>query len=89
MRERMLAIVHPSKLDAVRAVCEKWGLPTAVIATLVEGGSLGVRHRGEVVATVPASSLTDDAPEYNRPMQPPPMAAGPAEDPPPVWALLL
>ena len=24
-QERMLAIVHPSKLEAVRAVCEKWG----------------------------------------------------------------
>jgi phosphoribosylformylglycinamidine synthase II len=84
-QERMLAIVHPSKLGAVRAVCEKWGLQTAVIATLVEGGSLGVRHRGEVVATVPARSLTDDAPEYDRPMQPPAMDdgsdGGSAEDP--------
>ncbi|MDP9330940.1 MAG: phosphoribosylformylglycinamidine synthase subunit PurL [Actinomycetota bacterium] len=84
-QERMLAIVHPSKFDAVRAVCERWGLPTAVIATLVEGGSFGVRHRGEVVATVPARSLTDDAPEYDRPMQQPSMeadsAGGSAEDP--------
>ncbi len=25
-QERMLAIVHPSKLDEVRTVCERWGL---------------------------------------------------------------
>ena len=27
-QERMLAIVHPSKLERVRAVCAKWGLAT-------------------------------------------------------------
>src|SRR5207244_4388746 len=35
-QERMLAVVHPSKLDDVKAVCDKWGLPTAVVATLEE-----------------------------------------------------
>ena len=43
-QERMLAIVHPSKLAAVEAVCARWGLQTAVIATLVEGGELTVTH---------------------------------------------
>jgi phosphoribosylformylglycinamidine synthase subunit PurL len=66
-QERMLAIVEPSKLEAVRAVCERWGLRTAVIAVMTEGGSLTVRHAGGVVADVPARSLTDDAPEYDRP----------------------
>jgi len=68
-QERMLAIVHPSRLEAVTAVCDRWGLQTAVIATLVEGGVLTVRHRGEVVAQVPARSLTDEGPEYDRPMR--------------------
>ncbi|HTG46881.1 MAG TPA: AIR synthase-related protein, partial [Actinomycetota bacterium] len=30
-QERMLAIVHPSGLADVRAICERWGLATAVI----------------------------------------------------------
>src|SRR5436190_322559 len=30
-QERMLAVVEPSRWDAVRAVCERWGLPVAVI----------------------------------------------------------
>ena len=66
-QERMLAIVHPSKLAAVEAVCSRWGLRTAVIATLVEGGELTIQHRGEVVAQMPAGSLVDEGPEYDRP----------------------
>ena len=70
-QERMLAIVHPSKLDAVTAVCERWGLRTAVIAELVEGGTLTVTRGGEVVAEMPATSLTDEGPEYDRPQEAP------------------
>ena len=66
-QERMLAIVHPSQLAAVEALCARWGLHTAVIATLVQGGMLTMRHRGQVVAEVPARSLADDGPEYDRP----------------------
>jgi phosphoribosylformylglycinamidine synthase II len=70
-QERMLAIVHPSKLAAVEAVCATWGLETAVIATLEEGGTLTVTRDKEVVAQVPARSLTDEAPEYDRPASAP------------------
>ena len=69
-QERMLAIVAPDRLADVRAVCERWGLASAVIATLVPGGMLTIRHGGDVVARVPASSLADDGPEYERPMAP-------------------
>ena len=70
-QERMLAIVHPSKLDEVRAVCEWWGLRSAVIAELVEGRALTVTHRGKLVAEVPAISLADDGPVYDRPREAP------------------
>jgi phosphoribosylformylglycinamidine synthase subunit PurL len=68
-QERMLAIVHPSKLERVRAVCEKWGLATAVVATLEPGGDLEVQMAGDPVARVPALSLTEKAPVYERPMR--------------------
>ncbi|MEA2557129.1 MAG: phosphoribosylformylglycinamidine synthase subunit PurL, partial [Actinomycetota bacterium] len=42
-----------------------------VIAELVPGGMLTVTHRGEVVANVPARSLTDEGPEYDRPREAP------------------
>jgi phosphoribosylformylglycinamidine synthase II len=68
-QERMLAIVHPSKLDRVRAVCAKWGLAIAVVATLEPGGELDVHLAGQQVAKVPALSLTEKAPVYERPMR--------------------
>jgi phosphoribosylformylglycinamidine synthase len=70
-QERMLAIVHPSKLDAARAICAKWGLAASVVASLVPGGTLTVTRGGEVVAEVPARSLADEGPVYERPMEPP------------------
>ncbi|MEP7059743.1 MAG: phosphoribosylformylglycinamidine synthase subunit PurL, partial [Actinomycetota bacterium] len=78
-QERMLAIVDPSQLPAVQEVCEKWGLNAVVIAELVAGGVLTVTHQGETVAEVPARSLTDEGPEYDRPREAPavlPSAAG-------------
>jgi phosphoribosylformylglycinamidine synthase len=79
-QERMLAIVHPSKLDEVRAVCARWGLSTAVVAELAEGGGLTIRMGGQIVAEVPARSLADDGPEYERPVEVP-SAAELGEDP--------
>jgi phosphoribosylformylglycinamidine (FGAM) synthase-like enzyme len=38
---------------------------------MTTGGRLNVRFRGEVVAEVPASSLADDGPVYDRPLVPP------------------
>jgi len=65
-QERMLAVVDPSRLDEVRGVCEKWGLTSAVVGTLVDGGRLAVRMGGAIVADVPARSLSDDGPAYER-----------------------
>jgi phosphoribosylformylglycinamidine synthase len=70
-QERMLAVVDPSRLDEVHAVCEKWGLTSAVVGTLVDGGRLLVRMDGAVVADVPARSLADDGPAYERRIQEP------------------
>src|SRR5437660_9671824 len=42
-QERMLAIVSPAKLDDVRAVCEKWGLQSALIGRVTEGAIMRVR----------------------------------------------
>jgi phosphoribosylformylglycinamidine synthase subunit PurL len=68
-QERMLAVVDPSRLDEVRGVCEKWGLTSAVVGTLVDGDRLAVRMGGSIVADVPARSLADDGPAYERRME--------------------
>jgi len=78
-QERMLAIVHPSKLAAVQDVCAKWGLASSVIAELTAGDRLQIRSHDEVVADVPARSLADDGPTYDRPATAP--APPPGDDP--------
>jgi phosphoribosylformylglycinamidine synthase II len=76
-QERMLAIVEPSDLDAVLAICERWEIIASVVGTVTAGGRLRVLDRvdGEVLAEVPASSLHDDAPLLDRRRAEPPHRA--------------
>ncbi len=65
-QERMLAIVRPDRWDAVRAVCERWGLPVAVIGTVTDDGDIAVVDGDRELARVPASALTSDAIVHDR-----------------------
>jgi phosphoribosylformylglycinamidine synthase len=70
-QERMLAIVRNEDMDAVNAICARWGLHAVPIGALTPGGRLRMKMGDETVADVPARSLVDDGPVYARPMQPP------------------
>ncbi len=70
-QERMLAFVDPGDLEEVLRLAAKWEIEASPIGTVVEGGTLQVSSDGEVVATVPAASLTDGAPLYRRPARRP------------------
>jgi phosphoribosylformylglycinamidine synthase len=72
-QERMLAIVEPAKLDAVLAICARWEVHASVIGTVTGTGRFRVldREGGEVLADIPAASLDDDAPRYDRPLEAP------------------
>jgi phosphoribosylformylglycinamidine synthase II len=67
-QERMLAIVEPSNVSAVLALCDKWGVIATVIGEVAEGDRLVVTWHGEVVVDVPPASLADDGPVYTRPV---------------------
>ena len=67
-QERMMAFVHPDQVEAVLAVADKWEIDSAVVGKVKTGGTLTIRHQGSVVAEVPAASLSDDAPVYDRPL---------------------
>ncbi len=71
-QERMLAIIRPDRWDVVRAVCERWGLPVAVIGTVTEDGDITVVDGERELARVPASALTSDAIVHERIGAPPP-----------------
>ena len=77
-QERMLAIVTPEDLDEVMRLCERWEVAATVVGRVTSPDSEGVgRLRvvdgfdGEVLGDVPASSLHDAAPLYDRPMAEP------------------
>ena len=70
-QERMMAFVSPELVAEVLAIASKWEIDSAVVGVVQAGETLTVRHAGRVVAEVPAASLADDAPLYDRPMRRP------------------
>jgi phosphoribosylformylglycinamidine synthase len=68
-QERMLAIVTPDHLEEVLATCAHWEVRAAVVGTVTDTGRLRVLDGwdGAVLADVPAATLHDDAPVYDRP----------------------
>ena len=70
-QERMLAIVEPQGLEAVMGICARWEVRATVIGRVTDGGRLRILDgfAGAVLADVPAASLHDAAPLYDRPME--------------------
>jgi len=66
-QERMLVIVAKGRERELEEVFEKWDLHAAHIGEVKEGDRMVVRHKGVVVADLPAKSLTDEAPIYDQP----------------------
>lgn len=66
-QERMLVIVNRGREHELEEVFEKWDLHAARIGEVKDGDRMVVRHKGVVVADLPAKSLTDEAPIYDQP----------------------
>lgn len=65
-QERMLALVAPDKLDQVIAAATRWGVHASVIGEVTDGDDLILFRDGEQIAQVPARSLADEGPTYDR-----------------------
>jgi phosphoribosylformylglycinamidine synthase len=70
-QERMLLVVKQGREHEVERVFEKWDLHAVKIGTVTADGMLRVRSAGEIVAEIPNRALTDEAPVYRRPVEPP------------------
>ncbi len=66
-QERMLLVAERGREHEVFPVFKKWGLDAVEIGVVTNDGLLRVKDHGEVVAEIPNSLLTDDAPLYDRP----------------------
>ena len=62
-QERMAAVVEPSRLAEVQAVCARHELPCTVIGTIIAGDRLVATFAGETVGDLPVAVLAD-APTY-------------------------
>ena len=70
-QERMLVIANRGREHELEEVFEKWDLHAARIGEVKDGDRMVVRHKGVVVAELPAKSLTDEAPIYDQPASEP------------------
>ncbi len=70
-QERMLMVAKAGKEDECIRICRKWDLDVAVVGKVTGSGMLRVLDQGNVVAEIPAKSLADDGPRYERPFSPP------------------
>jgi phosphoribosylformylglycinamidine synthase len=81
-QERMCAAVLPARWPEVRDVCQRWGLPVAIIGRVTADGDIAVVEGGldvdgrpapgaRELARVPASALTSDAIVHQRIAAPP------------------
>ena len=65
-QERMLLIINSGKEDAARKIFTKWGLDFSIIGNTTDTNKLILDYNGKEVANLPLSSLSIDAPIYNR-----------------------
>src|SRR5215471_8559899 len=66
-QERMLAVLKPGREAEAERIFKKWELDFAVIGVTTDTRRLVVKHKGAVVADMPVSALSDEAPIYERP----------------------
>ncbi|MDR1044083.1 MAG: phosphoribosylformylglycinamidine synthase subunit PurL [Candidatus Adiutrix sp.] len=70
-QERMLLVVDPAKVEEIRKIFDKWDLVASAIGEVTGDGHFTVRRGDEVLASVPAGLLTDQAPVNIRPQREP------------------
>ncbi len=63
-QERMLLIVKERSLEALREILERWELPFGIIGRVTNDGIVNVWYRGEMVVSVPAKAVAEEAPAY-------------------------
>ena len=68
-QERMLLVAERGREDEVFRVFQKWGLDAMTIGRVIKQPTMRVLEHGKVVAEIPNTALTDEAPLYRRPME--------------------
>ena len=64
-QERMLCVVAPDRLDAVRAVCRRWEVRATPVGSVTDTGRLRVFDGDELAGDMPVTALVDQCPLYD------------------------
>jgi phosphoribosylformylglycinamidine synthase subunit PurL len=67
-QERMLLVAQKGREEEVYSVFRKWGLDAVEVGKVIPESRMRVLEHGKVVADIPNTALTDDAPVYHRPL---------------------
>jgi phosphoribosylformylglycinamidine synthase subunit PurL len=67
-QERMLLVAQKGREEEVFNVFRKWGLDAVEVGRVISQPHMRVLEHGQVVADIPNTALTDDAPVYRRPV---------------------
>ena len=65
-QERMLLILNSGKEENAKKIFNKWGLDFSIIGKTTNSKNLVLNFNGNEVANLPLSSLSKDAPVYDR-----------------------
>jgi len=68
-QERMLLVAQKGREEEVYRVFRKWGLDAVEVGRVIAEPHMRVLEHGQVVADIPNTALTDDAPLYKRPLE--------------------
>jgi phosphoribosylformylglycinamidine synthase len=69
-QERMILVVRPSAIGAVRSHFERWELAVSVIGQVTDDGNFRVLNDDQEAACLPVDLLTENAPSYTHPLVP-------------------
>ncbi|MEM7050506.1 MAG: phosphoribosylformylglycinamidine synthase subunit PurL [Acidobacteriota bacterium] len=70
-QERMVLVARRGRQEEIEKVFRRWGLEVAQIGEVTDTGRAVLSMHGEVVADMPIAPLTEEAPIYRRPAEPP------------------
>jgi phosphoribosylformylglycinamidine synthase len=72
-QERMLLVAENGREDELIAIFNKWDVNAVVVGSTIREERWRARWQGALVADIPTSALTEQAPVYDRPADPPPV----------------
>ncbi len=70
-QERMLLVANKGDEENVKEIFKKWDLDAEIVGEVTDDGMVKIQSKGQVVVSLPAKPLAEEAPVYKRNMRKP------------------